>query len=196
MRRPIRKVLLFGLLLLTAGCHTASHAERGALFGGLTGAGLGAAIGDASGHAGPGAAIGAGIGTLAGATIGGDVDQAEAEMHAAHGAVAAQAINVSDVVRMTQAGLGDTVIVNQIHAQGSLAPPTTDEVIYLQQQGVSAEVIRAYQEAPQLVMAQPTPATTVVVGPRPVVRGVVVAPPPMRVRPVMPMHPRRHRFHW
>ena len=195
MRRSATKVFVGGLVLVAAGCQTASHAERGALFGGLTGAGLGAAIGDATGHAGPGAAIGAGIGTLAGATIGGDVDQAEAQMHAAQGAVAAQGINVTDVMRMTQAGVGDSVIINQIHAQGSLAPPTTDEVIYLQQHGVSPDVIRAYQEAPQIVMAQPAPATTVVVGPRPVVRGVVVAPP-MRVRPVMPMRPYRHRFHW
>jgi hypothetical protein len=160
------------------GCQT--YSGNGSLFGGLGGAGLGALIGSASGHAGTGAAIGAAAGAITGGAVGGALDDIDAknraQIAAAMGrAPAPGAVNVSDVVAMARAGVNDQLIVNHLNANGLARPLQANDVIYLQQNGISTGVIDAMQRTRVAVAAQPAPAVMVPGGPPPAT--VVVASP-------------------
>jgi len=139
--------------VLTAGCMSPYHADRGALFGGLVGAGTGAIVGDSLGNAGAGTAIGAGLGALSGAAIGQGMDEIEAR-NAARVArieqqigrqIAAGATTIADVKAMSAAGVDDQLIINHIRASGVATRPSASDVIALQQAGVSSGVISALQ---------------------------------------------------
>jgi hypothetical protein len=164
----------FGILLLLAGCQSPYHSDQGALFGGLLGAGTGAIVGSAVGHPGAGAAIGAGAGALSGAAIGSGMDEIEAknrmQIEQTLGRqIAAGSVTVPDVVNMTRAGVAEDLIANHVHYHGLAAPLQANDLIYLQQQGVSPRVVAAMQEAPQ-----PQPVAYAAPEPQP---GVVVAEP-------------------
>lgn len=156
-------VLLAGM---SVGCASWTHTDRGALTGGLLGAGSGALIGSSTGHAGAGAILGAGLGTLAGALVGSELDEVEAKNRAMIAQqlgrpVGPGAVSMEDVVAMTQAGVAEELIVNHIRANGVQRPLTANDIILLQQQGVSIRAIAAMQEA---VQARP-PAQAVPVVP-------------------------------
>ena len=136
-------------LMLLPACQSPCHADRGALIGGLTGAGVGAAIGDANGNRVAGTAIGTAVGALAGAAAGNELDQAQAHQEAmlvqhVSNQKAAHAASMHDAISMTQAGLGDSVIIEHFRANGVTRPPSADELISLKQQGVSDEVIHSW----------------------------------------------------
>ena len=128
-------------------------------------------VGHALGNTGAGAAIGAGVGALTGAAVGNSVDQKEAQdralIEARLGRTVAGAVTVPDVMAMTRAGIDEGLIINHIHAHHLAAPLQAADVIYLQQQGVSRNVIAAMQAKP---VAVPDPAVV-----------PVYAPPPGRV---------------
>ncbi|MHC4177806.1 MAG: glycine zipper domain-containing protein [Planctomycetota bacterium] len=166
---------IVGLAIVVSivGCQSPYRADQGALLGGLLGAGTGAIIGDAvGGKAGPGAAIGAGLGAIGGAAVGSELDEIEAQNRAMieqqlGQRVAAGAVRLDQVVTMTQAGVDDELIVNHIRAHGVARPLQTDDLIFLQQQGVSTKVIKAMQEPPPpparpVVIHQPAPPPVVV----------------------------------
>ena len=164
--------LLTLLTLATTGCQSPYHADRGALFGGLLGAGTGAIVGDALGNTGAGAAIGAGVGALTGAAIGGEMDDIEARNRALIASqlgreIRAGAVTIDDVVMMSQAKVADELIVNHIRCNGMVSPPGTHDLITLNNQGVSTQVIKAMQEPPRT----PTRETVIVErqAPRPVI---------------------------
>lgn len=195
MNRRVPGLVTLGLLtaLSAAGCQSPYRADQGALLGGLLGAGTGAIVGDAvGGKAGPGAAIGAGLGAITGAAVGSELDEIEARNRAMIEQqlgyqLAAGAVKIDDVVAMTQAGVDDELIVNHIRAHGAARPLQTEDLIFLQQQGVSTRVIRAMQAPP------PRPATPVVVhepSPPPVVIHEYSYGPPLWGPPF----PRRHHY--
>jgi hypothetical protein len=173
MNRAMRRLLVGGLVAMACatGCESPYHADRGALLGGLGGAGVGALVGNAVGNTGAGAAIGAGVGALSGAAIGAGMDEIEAKNRALIEAqlgrqVAAGAVTVDDVLAMTQARVDDELIVNHIRIHGMAATLQARDIIWLQQQGVSARVIKAMQEPPP----QPRRETVVLQQPvRPVI---------------------------
>jgi hypothetical protein len=161
------------LTLLTAGCNSPYHADRGALFGGLLGAGTGAIVGDALGNTGAGAAIGAGVGALTGAAVGQSLDEIEAQNRAMIAAqlgreVRAGAVTIEDVVMMSEGGVDDELIINHIRANGMTRVPGPHELVTLKNSGVSTAVIRAMQEPPPrpqpetVVIERPTPAPVIV----------------------------------
>jgi hypothetical protein len=165
----------FGILLLLSGCRSPYHSDQGALLGGLLGAGTGAVVGSAVGKPGAGAAIGAGVGALSGAAVGSGMDEIEARNRAQIEQtlgyqVAAGSVTVADVVNMTRAGVAEDLIANHVHYHGMAAPLQANDLIYLQQQGVSPRVVAAMQEPPRAVQ----PAGYVAPAPQP---GVVVAEP-------------------
>jgi hypothetical protein len=173
MNRRNALLVIVGLLtvLPAAGCQSPYHADRGALFGGLLGAGTGAIIGDAlGGKAGPGAAIGAGLGVISGAAIGSGMDEVEARNRAMieqqlGSQVADGAVRPDQVVTMTRAGVHEELIVNHIRAHGVARPLQTEDLIFLQQQGVSTSVIKAMQEPPParpVVIREPAPPPVVI----------------------------------
>jgi hypothetical protein len=150
------RVLLAALLAaagFASGCASPYHSDRGALFGGLVGAGTGAIVGNQLGSTGAGTAIGAGLGALSGAAIGQGMDDIEARNAARVARIeqqmgrqlAAGAATIADVKAMSAAGVDDQLIINHIRAAGVATRPSASDVIALQQQGVSAEVISALQ---------------------------------------------------
>ncbi|NMC20779.1 MAG: hypothetical protein GYA33_10205 [Thermogutta sp.] len=157
-------------LLITSGC-TSTRADRGALLGGLLGAGTGAVVGNAVGSTAAGAALGAGVGAVAGSAIGDSLDEIEAQNRAA---IAQQLgreiqpgqVTYEDVIAMTRAGVAEELILTHIRNNGMVYPPGVDEIIRLQQEGVSTAVIKAMQEPPRRPPAS-TPSTVVIREPAP-----------------------------
>jgi len=181
---------LIGLVLAAScGCSSMNHAERGAVAGGAVGGILGTGIGAATGHPGIGAAIGAGTGALAGGLIGHQEDKFESRASAA---IAAQQMSINSVVEMAQSRVSDDIIINQIHTTGSAFQLSSQDVIYLRQQGVSERVIGAMQgaRAPLIVNGRVVrPAGSVVlVGPPP--------PPPVHFGVGIGYHVHPHRGCW
>ena len=155
-------------LAIGFGCNSPYRSDQGALFGGVTGAGLGALVGSATGNAGAGAAIGAGVGAVSGAAVGGSLDQIEANNRAEIAARLGRpaptgSVTTDDVIQMTRAGVAEDVIVTHIRNHGAASPPGANDLIVLQQQGVSPRVVQALQAPPPnvgppgVMMAQPYP---------------------------------------
>lgn len=156
------------------GCYSPYYADRGALIGGGVGAATGAIIGEAAANQ-PlaGAVIGGAAGALTGGVIGAGMDEQEARNRALIEAklgrrVAAGAVTVNDVVAMSKAGVADDVVINHIRANGMVAAPRSDDLIYLQQQGVSPRVVAAMQEPPT-VAVRPASGPVIVREPAPVI---------------------------
>ena len=153
--------------LFLSGC--ATNTGTGAVVGGATGAGVGALVGSATGHAGAGAAIGAGVGALTGAVVGNSVDEQEkrnrALIEAQYGRpIAAGRVTKEEVVGMTQYHVDEALIINHVRTHGMATPLSSNDIIWLQQNAVSAHVIATMQEMsppPAVIVEQPAP---VVVG--------------------------------
>jgi hypothetical protein len=168
---------MMAILALSCSVGCQSYTGQGALFGGLGGAGLGALIGHASGHTGAGAAIGAAAGALAGGAVGSSLDNIDAKNRAQIAAAtghASGAVSVDDVIVMTRSGIDEQIIINQIAGAGLQRPLQANDVIYLQQNGVSPHVISIMQQT-RVAIAEPLPGTVVVPGGPP--PAVVVAGP-------------------
>lgn len=193
------------LAILTGGCAGMSNTAKGIGVGGGLGAGAGAAVAALTGgDVGTGAAIGAGLGGVSGGLIGNDLDQqehhqmqnrviqAEAREAAAHAqaqALQSPPLNVGDVVALSQQGLSDDVIINQIRSTGSTYELTTADLQWLQQSRVSDRVIVEMQNRrpgirPAVIRQEPVviqhaPAPVVIRRPAPVyVIDHHYAPPP------------------
>ena len=154
-RRLFTASFFLGLVLFT-GC--ATYTQNGALMGGLGGAGLGAIVGNAVGAPGAGAAIGAGFGSVGGAVVGNGLDNIEARNRAAieqhmHQQVSTGAVTIDDAVAMSRAGVAEELIVTHIRAHGVARPLQAADLIFLQQQGVSANVIAVMQQPPAAPVA-------------------------------------------
>ena len=172
-RMPLSAVLvLLAVAMSVAGCCSPYHQDQGALTGGLLGAGTGAIIGSATGHAGAGAAIGTAVGALSGAAIGHGQDEIEARNRAM---IAQQlgrqvqpgAVTVNDVIAMTRAGVNEELIVNHVRAHGTAAPMQPNDLINLQQQGISPRIIATMQASPPpqpqpVMIEQPAPPPVIV----------------------------------
>lgn len=129
--------------------------------GGALGAATGAAIGSAVGDPAAGALMGAGLGAISGGIVGDQLDQIDADNRARIAAqmgrqVQAGAVDVSEVVAMTQAGVADELIANHVRIHGVNRPLHSQDLIYLQQQGVSSTVVQAMQQPPPAAAPQPT----------------------------------------
>jgi hypothetical protein len=127
-----------GSLAAAAGCSTLNHTENGALAGGGIGAATGALIGHATGHTAGGALIGAGAGALAGGLIGHAADQSDKRQAIAQ---AQRQVGITEVAQMAQQHISDDVIINQILSSGSVYQLSSQDTIWLKQNGVSDRVI-------------------------------------------------------
>jgi len=193
------KRLLGTVLLLAgaAGCASPYHADRGALFGGVMGAGLGAVAGAAVGDPLAGAAIGGVAGTMTGAVVGGTIDDVEARNRAEIAAHLGRpapdgAVTVPDVISMSQAGVSEDVIATHVRNHGLARPLNTNDIIYLQQNGVTPKVVQAMQASAGPVGPSYPPGPAYVVQPPP--PPVVFVEPPCP-GPFYPPPPRWHHHH-
>ena len=150
----MKKFATWGLMLvlvLAVGCASAGrNTGPGVLLGSAIGAGAGAIIGHQTGNAGQGALIGAGLGGLTGGLIGNALDRVEEEaaVHDAQNAAAIQELryvqgqlSILDVIRMSQAGVSDSIIVAKIDQSHSYFDLSAEEIIDLRMSGVSDTVI-------------------------------------------------------
>jgi hypothetical protein len=169
--RSVRVLACLCAWVTAAGCRSPYYADRGTAAGALGGAGVGALVGSASGDAGVGALIGAGVGALTGNVVGTALDDIEARNRAEIAAqmgrpVAAGAATPVEVVAMSRAGVDPRLIVNYVNNSGMAQPITAQDVIYLHQQGVSADVILAMQtprvaQAPPAIVVPPPPPVVI-----------------------------------
>ena len=147
---------------LASGCYSPYHTDRGALTGGLLGTGAGAIIGNQTGNAAEGALVGAAVGALTGGAIGNSLDEVEANNRAM---IAAQmgrqippgAVQISEVITMSNAQVGEQQIITHIRVHGMVAPITSGDLIMLKQAGVSDAVVQAMQRPPRQPIVVPSP---------------------------------------
>ncbi|HEY7424309.1 MAG TPA: hypothetical protein VH682_08790 [Gemmataceae bacterium] len=177
LRKPqafgcLRTLCVAGLLTALAasvGCETG--AGTGAAAGGLLGAGIGGLVGHCPGAALAGGALGAGAGL-----VGGGIADAVHEKKAQKAAVtqaAVRAPSLEEIVRMTQSAVPPQQIIDQIRTSGFPYQLTSDQVIWLNQQGVNPAVITELQAS-----ANRPPPGRVVYRAAPVVQPVYVYGPP------------------
>jgi hypothetical protein len=187
------------LLLLTttlSGCATNTHAENGALMGAGLGAGMGALMGSSSGREGAGAVIGGTLGAITGSMIGSNQDAFEqrdaalAQLEASSRPMHPPLTNF-DLIRMSQAGLGDEVIIGAVQTRGGQFQLDPDSLIALKSSGVSDRVLQHVQTAGT---APPLPPTTVVAVPAPPPGIVIVRPQPVVGVHFGHGHYHRHRY--
>lgn len=142
------------------GCRSPYYADRGAGVGALGGAGVGAIVGNAVGDTAAGALIGAGVGALGGAAVGGAIDDVQAQNRAE---IAAQlgrqvqpgAATIDEVVNLSRSGVDPRLISNYVRTSGMARPIAANDLIYLQSNGVSTDVIQTMQSSP-MPAGQPT----------------------------------------
>jgi len=129
------------------------------LVGGGAGAGLGAIIGHQSGKTGQGAAIGAAVGAIGGALIGNEMDKNDrrnpdqpqraseySEPAERPAAGRAGGVTKEDVIRWTQRGDRDDLIVDRIEQSGTTVRLSSRDENDLRDRGVSEDVIRAMKD--------------------------------------------------
>lgn len=197
------RLLVMGLTLgcwLSTGCSSMSNTEKGVGVGGLLGAGVGSAIGAAHGDTGTGAVVGgllgAGIGGLAGA----DEDareRADIRRTAAEAQATPSPVGLTDVVQLTQRGVSDVVIVNQIRQSRSTYRLSSADIEMLKANHVSDRVIIEMQNSqsrigslpPKTVIVRETAPTTVIYDHGPDWCGPVYVAPP---RPRFGVHVDSH----
>jgi hypothetical protein len=158
-----RRLYLLTIFLLIisqmSGCQSPYKSDQGALFGGLLGAGTGAVVGSAVHNPLAGAAIGAGVGAVSGAAVGSALDEQDARNRAMIAQqfgrpISPNPVTVPDVINMTRSGVDEELIFNHVRTHGVAAPIQAQDVIVMQQQGVSKRVIAIMQEPP---VVQPQP---------------------------------------
>lgn len=189
MRPASHRVLLLSLLLgaFCPGCHPRNQTERNALIGSSAGALLGGVIGHQSGNTGDGAVLGALAGGLTGAVIGNAEDERDRAIAQASYAESANAVTNFDLIRMTQSGVADDVIINTVKARGGRIDLSPDAVIELKANGVSDRVVVEIQKAAQTSV----PAEYVISSPPP--RPGIVVVHPVAVGVGLGHH---HERHW
>ena len=139
----MKNFIFTGLCVLTlgfSGCASVSDGtlldsdtKRGAALGAVTGAAIGGIVGHQDDHGWEGALIGAAAGGTGGGLLG---NQLEKRSYSA-----ANYIPVTEIVEMSQGGVPDSTIMSEINRSRSQFDMTLDTINYLQNNGVSGEVI-------------------------------------------------------
>ncbi|MFH1354857.1 MAG: glycine zipper 2TM domain-containing protein [Candidatus Omnitrophota bacterium] len=160
MKKIFMSALCLGFAFITLGCQgSKTRAGEGALLGGLLGAAAGGIIGHQSRHGGEGAAIGAAAGVVTGAIVGSQIEKepqqaavtqtpavAQAQEPAVHVAVAnPNQMSIQQIIDFTDQKIDEKVIIDKIRLSNSRFNLSTDDIAYLEQHGVSQEVIDAMQ---------------------------------------------------
>ena len=204
--------------LLSAPVVTAqTNSQRDAVIGGVAGSIIGGIVGNQNDETPEGIAIGGVAGAIAGHVLGKAKDRnlEDQYLYQQQAAQAAQrqhqreqhqqavqfqkAISIQDAISLSNSGVSQQLIINQIHNNGVQQEIGVQEILLLHQNGVSELVINEMQQAsigapissavvtqgpaviahPPAVVVKPTP--TVIVKPSP----VIVARPPINRGPTI-----------
>lgn len=174
LRKSTFHTLWFAILTsMVVGCRSPYMADRGAAVGGLAGAGLGAAIGHEKGNTLAGSAIGGALGAITGAAVGSGMDEIDQRnqqrIEESLGRRLHGATTIHDTVAMSQAGVGDEIILNHVQTHGFAGTLTANDIIEMKRQGVSDRVLQGIQNAglqsnsPAVVQVPVAPAPTPVI---------------------------------
>ena len=164
------KSWIIGLSFLsTVGCSSMNNTEKGLLGGAALGTGAGALL--TRGHP-AGMLVGGALGAMTGGMVGSDQDRREDRRAYAQAVANSQAqrqMSVNEVIQLTQQRTPDHIIIGQIHSTGSVFNLTTNDILDMQNQGVSSAVISAMQARryARPVVVGPPPPTVVYVDPPP-----------------------------
>jgi hypothetical protein len=170
-----RALLLALAVLPCAGCQ--SPTGTGMATGAGVGAIGGAILGGLTGRPLAGAALGAAAGTAVGGIAGSEAaeQQRRTDVQIAAATAAAQpavpAPTLPEIVELTRNGTTDDIIIGQIQNSGAVYRLNSNDILYLEREGVRGPVIRALQQTvyrtPRRVIVQPV--QPVYVEPAPVV---------------------------
>jgi hypothetical protein len=181
-------IMLVGIAV--SGCMSPEGQPDYTASGALAGGATGAIVGSMARHPGPGALVGGAVGAVAGGLIGHSMDQAQQERLRAQAPQTYQRVDqgqplgVEDVKALAKAGVGDEIIISQIHNSRTVYHLGTAEIIDLKNSGVSTKVIDFMINTPTMVTAPPSatvataPGAAGSVPPAMVTEPVVVAPAP------------------
>ena len=142
-----------------------NQTRDGALLGGVTGALLGGVVGHQKHETAEGALIGGAVGAIAGGVIGNTRDQAYRQQYyqpqvvyptyhehrtyvqapPQRVVVSRRPVTTSEVINMTRSGVSDAVIVAHIQSNGVAIQPDVNDVILMNQEGVSDYVVNVMQ---------------------------------------------------
>ncbi len=168
--RTGKTLLTLGLLplMLASGCQNMNNTETGALGGAAVGGILGTLVGAAAHNPLAGAAIGAGAGAVVGGAAGASEDHREQrQTQAVTAAVQRGQADLEEVAKMSRSKVDDYTIIQYVRSSGGIFALSGDQIIWLQQNGVSPAVIQAMQATNQpvyyghRVYVEPAPAIVV-----------------------------------
>lgn len=188
----VGSIIAITLTLMSVGCRSPYHADQDAFAGGLIGSGIGAVVGHQTGNTAEGAIVGGLAGALVGNAVGEEKDFIEARnrqmIEAQMGqTVRAGVVTHGEIITMSQAGVGDELIINHVRHHGVTNQPTSNDLIQLKNAGVSDAVVKVMMEP------RPVVATPVSSGPAPVIVEEHYYGAPYRYRHHWPHH--RHHGH-
>lgn len=198
-------VLVCSALLTVPTASAQTNSQRDAVIGGVAGAIIGGIAGNQNDETPEGIAIGGVAGAIAGHVIGKNKDRnLEEQYYYQQQAVQAaqqqqyqqavqlqKAISIQDAIALSNSGVSQQLIINQIHNNGVQQEIGVSEILTLHQNGVSELVINEMQRAsvgapvigaavsPTVVARQPA---AVVVKPTPV---VIAGPPVIKKSPTI-----------
>jgi outer membrane lipoprotein SlyB len=135
------------ILFTVTTCLTLTSCESKAGTGALVGGGIGAVGGGLITHSPTGALVGGAIGAATGAVVGAALDSSDRSKlnsqspHTVRKIDQGEPLSVSDVKKMSKAGLSDDVINSQIDATKSVFHLSTADIVDLKKSGVSQRVI-------------------------------------------------------
>jgi hypothetical protein len=198
---------------VSSSCLAQNQTRDGALLGGVTGALIGGVVGHQNKETTEGALIGGAVGAIAGGVIGNQRQQQQQQMerqryyqsqfyptyHEHHTyvttvpqqprVVSRRPVTTSEVINMTRSGVSDTVIVAHIQSNGVAMRPDVNDVILMNQEGVSDYVITTMQNNGHAYRTpSPPPATVYRTYPQPA-RVVVQEEVYVQPRPVYTSRP-------
>ncbi|MCU0785519.1 MAG: YXWGXW repeat-containing protein [Verrucomicrobia bacterium] len=196
MKKNVLMIAGAALAVVLTGCESPDGSPNrtgsGALIGGAVGAAAGGLIGSTSRHnsganAAAGALIGGAIGAITGGSIGHSLDQEEQARLRTQAPLTYQRIEqgqplgIADVKAMAKAGVSDDVIISQIRSTRTVYRLIAEDIIDLNNSGVSQKVINYMINTPGTAGTTTMQAETAVVAqppPPPPMETVVVAPGP------------------
>ena len=138
MKRKAWLLVMPVCALILLGCESnKTRIAEGAGIGGTVGALAGGIIGYQSGHGVEGALIGGAAGAGVGAVAGSQINKPGQNNQTA----AISQLSVEQIVGLTKQGVSSDEIINKIKSTNSKYSLTTEDIGYLQKQGVSQRVI-------------------------------------------------------
>lgn len=142
MRRIVVYTMVAVVGLIFLGCESMGpNTKKGVGVGAILGSVAGGVVGHQSGRGVEGALIGGAVGAGAGGVIGSGMDDQHVKQTQASNISSVSQISILRIVEMTEKGLPDSVIIDEMRKSGSVYDLDMATIQYLKNQQVSDQVI-------------------------------------------------------